>query len=117
MKKRSIIGSTLRAAGRFSRGVAAVGTVGVSELVIAGAKKVGSIFKEKKSDCDDEFDFEEFEEDFEEAVEAMDFKEVDTPTAEEMAEVAENWEAKAEKVEEPTQAPQAPVQQAEVNPQ
>ena len=75
MKKRSIIGSTLKAAGRFTRGVVAVGTVGVSELVGAGVKKVGSIFKEKKSN-DDEFDFEDFEEDFEdeleEAIEDMD---------------------------------------------
>lgn len=116
MKKRSIIGSAFRAAGRFTRGVVAVGTVGVSELAIAGVKKVGSIFKEKKSDEDpDEIDFEEIEDAFEEALEdavEANFREVDdTPTAAEMAEVAENWEAKA--TSEATPAPQAAVASAQ----
>ena len=118
MKKRSIIGSAVRATGRFTRGIVAVGTVGVSELAIAGVKKVAGLFKAK--DTCDEFDFEDdFEDDFtEEDVATEDFREVEepTPTAAQMAEVAENWEKAAETAPAPTTpAPQEAA--VEVDPQ
>lgn len=112
MKKRSIIGSTLGAAVRFTRGVVAVGTLGISELGIAGVKKVGNLFKRKEDEED--FDYDDFEEEFEDELEEVVGSVVETvesfceveeqPTAEEMQQAAKNWE-------EPVQvAPTTPVE-------
>ena len=98
--KRSIIGSTVRAVGRFTRGVVAVGTVGVSELAIAGGKKVCSIFKRKDEDYEDDFDFEDFEDEVEDITEAMmSYCEVEQPTAKQMEEAAKSWEEPAKETQ------------------